>query len=236
MEKPVNLTETSRIALTAASLLGFCDWRPAYAGLAHPGSWKQESADGRFVLVMVSPLPLEEDARPGDRHTAEVQAIRAKYRQSGLYRNDGSTKPLWTIQYWDRSEAYIASDGLHLVVADDWYDRRTLHVVTFYRSGTELATHRIDELIPSLHLAMALNGGFMISRDASVFDDQQLRYRVRTNQGETLEFDVTTGRLVEHSSPLPRLAIALLVAFALAMIGLALCWYRVQTIRHRLTT
>jgi hypothetical protein len=36
--------------------------RVAMAGLPHPASWKQVSNNGQYVLVMVSPLSVDQDA------------------------------------------------------------------------------------------------------------------------------------------------------------------------------
>ena len=64
-------------------------------------TYSAESPDGQFVLVMLSEHPNWDDALvPGYAASGEVpysevdriREIRAKYHQSGLYRNDGSTE------------------------------------------------------------------------------------------------------------------------------------------------
>lgn len=106
--------------------------RTGMAYLAHPASWRQVSDDGQYVLVMVSPLPVDEDAGHDLFDGNEIRRIRARHSQSGLYHNDDSTTPLWTIEYFSRpNEIHIAPDGEHLIVgADDWF------VACFYAKGS----------------------------------------------------------------------------------------------------
>src|SRR5262245_39214067 len=112
------------------------------AGLAHPASWKKVSDDGRYVLVMVSPLPVDEDAGHQAFDAKEIRFIRATYSQSGVYHNDGTAVPLWTLPYHDGThEVFIGPNGKHLVIADNDWNGSYGHVVSFYSNGIELASY-----------------------------------------------------------------------------------------------
>jgi hypothetical protein len=198
--------------------------RVAIAGLAHPASWTQVSDDGRYLLVMVSPLSIDQDAGSGPLEDKQVRPIRAKYLQSGLYRNDGSTTPLWTIDYFSRHEVHIAPDGEHLVVAaDDQF------VGNFYAKGKRLAGYgySLSELVSFVRFKSMMSLRFP-SCVWSNYDANNLTYTVRTNQGEEFVFDVTTGRLVGRRSPW-----ALYFGLSLAGVLTALGFATVLIVRRR---
>src|SRR5262249_16407340 len=72
-------------------------------------------ANGKYLFVMVSPHPVEQEARwVGPNGEKKVRELRKNYPESGLYLNDGSREPLWTID-WYRHHIDLASDGVHLV-------------------------------------------------------------------------------------------------------------------------
>jgi hypothetical protein len=181
----------------------------AMAYLPHPASWKQESEDRRYVLVMVSPLPVEGDAGHPSFDGNEIRKIRAKYTQSGLYRNDGSTSPLWTIEYFSRApKVYIAPDEKHIIIAaySDTF------AGGFYANGNRLARYGVDDLVSLVLLKSVLTGRRTACTDSD-FDAQTMTYTVTTNQGEQFLFDVNTGRMVGTRSRWP-------ACFGLAFVGI----------------
>ena len=201
------------------------------AGLVWEESWRIASQDGRYLLVMVSPHPVDEDASRQTRE-AEVREIRKRYKQSGLYRNDGSSEPLWTIPYHIPDyKVYLAPDGEHLVVAMEHWGHTISNiprggVVFFYRKGEALASYRDHELIRCFLLKWM--AGRLFSRDIDCtearFDPQALTYTVKTSQSEEVVLDVTTGRIVRRCSPWPLylgipLAVVPLVVFKLCRRG-----------------
>src|SRR5919201_540577 len=58
----------------------------------------------KFLFVMLPPPYLRREFEPD------------KYPASGLYPNDGSTRPIWTVEWysWGR-DVDISGDGVHLV-------------------------------------------------------------------------------------------------------------------------
>lgn len=190
---------------------------PGLAGLPHPISWRKESNDGRYVLVMVSPLPDDKDKSPNANHEREIRAIRATYRESGLYRNDGSRTPLWMMPYFDWTcDAFIAPDGIHLVVLHNVHPGQEWMNVWFFARGKETASHDLNKLVP-LTLANRL-----VYRDGPYCEDCRLNeagttFTVRTNYEQGLLFDVASGKLIRRTSPWPARIKIFLGAFTAAI-------------------
>jgi hypothetical protein len=79
-----------------------------------PSSFKTVSANGKFVVVMISPLSMEAElAAFNEEHKKTVTAIRKTYPKSGVYKNDGTSVPLWTIEWYGSAE--VSGDGKYLV-------------------------------------------------------------------------------------------------------------------------
>src|SRR6266851_3190844 len=89
---------------------------PALADKPAPrSSYKQIAPGGKYVFVMISPMPLEQDVQGRNEETAAgIREIRRLYMRSGLYHNDGSVEPLWTVD-WYALGVVVASDGVHLI-------------------------------------------------------------------------------------------------------------------------
>ena len=208
----------SAIALLALANFFGPGLHRAMAALSPCDSWQTVSADKNFVLVMISWKPASEDGDVG----SSARAIRMKYPQSGLYRNDGSTTPLWTMPYrCEHSEVYIAPDGQHLLFANDWNaGSDVVGMVTFFEQDRQLGRFTVTELTSCLN-AKCLLGGFP-RRTSSVFDPGAMRYSVSTNHGEWYVFDASTGRLIEHSSPFALYCVAAGVILAG---GTAIGWW-----------
>jgi hypothetical protein len=66
---------------------------------------------GAFLFVMLAP---EESDNWSDERKAQLKQIRETYPSSGVYRNDGSRNPLWTVD-WYAPQVYLSSDGVYVV-------------------------------------------------------------------------------------------------------------------------
>lgn len=125
-----------RAGIVAAILLVFT--------LALADSWGPErdftvqSADGEYIFVMLG----RSDSYLG---SAPDPDIRALYSQSGLYRNDGSTEPLWTVDWY--GSGIPISDGIHFVRRGtmSFFDDQL--ALAFYRNGEKLALYSIFDLV-----------------------------------------------------------------------------------------
>jgi hypothetical protein len=185
----------------------------ANAGLVGDESWREVSADGRFVLVMISPDPTEVNwlARWPSQQS-EVLEIREKYETSGLYRNDGSAEPLWTIPYHlPVYEVYVSPDGQQvLIVQEDW--GHTISNIPgggslfFYDKDGEIASYQDHELTWCWllkGLANNLMGRSFAECDHAHYDSEALTYTIKTSQSEEFVFDVTTGKIIRRWSLWP---------------------------------
>src|SRR5262245_8254252 len=109
---------------------------------ATPDSFSVVTEDDRFVFVMLAPAKwIGQDSRRG----AE---LREKYPSSGLYRNDGSRDPLWTVDWYSHC-VHPASDGIHLVRVERTpgnYAYDGDHAVAFYASGKLLRAYSEGDL------------------------------------------------------------------------------------------
>lgn len=210
------------LSLFIATLLALAMPTAAMAFLAHPASWRQTSDDGRYVLVMVSPLPVDEDADHSAFDAQEIRSIRATYAQSGLYPNDGTATPLWTMPYHDWThKAFLDANANNLVLAhDNWQDSYG-HVVSFYSKGNRLRAYSITDLVASLQFKTLITGQAIDCRGVA-FNSRPLTFTMRTNQGESFVFDVRTGKILHHSSPFP-MGIGIVVA-VLVMAGIFLAF------------
>lgn len=198
------------VTMLIAPLLGTLAPTAAMAFIPHPKSWKELSDDGRYVLVMVSPLAVDEDAGHESfdaDEIREIRRIRASYSQSGLYRTDGTAAAIWTLPYYDWThEVDVASDGKHLVIADDNWQRSHEHVVSFYSNGKKLASYYMTDLISSIDLKSAVNWPNRSLECGGIeFDGDSMTFTSYTNQGEMFVFDVMTGKMIRQWSPFPRI-------------------------------
>src|SRR5262249_30424734 len=110
-----------------------------------PQSYSVVTKDGRFVFVMLCPAAKAQD------DFGKGAALRREYPSSGLYRNDGSRDPLWTVG-WYAPRVHPASDGVHLVAVQrrhyigyGAYDAD--RAVAFYASGALLRAYSDSELL-----------------------------------------------------------------------------------------
>jgi hypothetical protein len=195
---------------------------------------------GEYVFVMIAPKPVEEDGKwEAEERVQEIKRIRASYTASGLYRNDGSRTPLWTVD-WYAYEVYPASDGVHLVrpgLSRLWSPLDCGDsAVEFYARGKRLCRYKIRELVdvPRLLISYSVSAKWRAEEE---FDDKTLRYSVRTVQGERFVFDAATGDMLEGSrlAAWARSGGVFVALCALVLIALVYRWrHRRRKIRTRM--
>lgn len=151
--------------------------------------------DGQYIFVML--------AREGysPRGVLIDEELRKKYAQSGLYENDGSTTPLWTVD-WYASDVEVSSDGQHLVRYGPWPVKGdyTELALAFYKNGKELSSYSVGQLVmnPS-RLPHTVSHYWWLSYP--MFDEEAGRFSVETKNGEKHKFDVATGRIISSMIP-----------------------------------
>jgi hypothetical protein len=164
---------------------------------APPKSYKRVTSDGSYVFVMIADVSLEEEVRHWNEETGQgIREIREKYSQSGMYRNDGSTKPLWTVDWHAGVE--IASNGVHLIRHGPWATSTEGEAISFFADGKLLRMWYIRELVDAPELLKHTVSHFFWIRNATM-DDTRLEYSISTEDGNRFVFDMRTGQVIHTS-------------------------------------
>lgn len=222
-------------------------WAPIVAGIALiqaspsvladqvaiPFSYTVPTPDGRHVFVMLSSVygpdegaaALEEEGTDAYRKelAMELQRVRKTYTQSGLYRNDGSSTPLWTVD-WYGFEIEPLSDAVHLVKHGPWASGDGTEALSFYANGVLLRSYAVRDLV-ALPGKMPHTVSHFDWRAGSHLDETRGRYWLLTNHWEEYVFDVRTGAIVLQSSPIRR-SLAAAIAVIIGGLGLFLWQWR----------
>lgn len=193
--------------LKLLTILSLVSWTVAFTGLAAsaradsvspPISYTKPSADGRFLFAMIAPGTIEAEVlRWNDQKAAEIRAIRQTYVQSGLYRNDGSNTPLWTVN-WYAYDVDVASDGVHLVRHGPWASNLEQEAFSFFASGRLVRTVAISELVDLKFLLPHSVSHFGWAEEARL-ENETMHYIVRTGDGNSFIFDVRNGSIIQES-------------------------------------
>jgi hypothetical protein len=207
-----------RILAFATAVLAF-GASPSFAGLGVSVSRAVLSPSGKFLLVLLTPEEerssrkdfdvneyglSQETIREHNELNRNQEAIESQYSQSGLYLNDGSTTLLWPIGYLPTCKnIYVSDDGVHLVVAFlnwDWQDISDRgHAVDFYERGEPIASYYEDQLLTAYFPRRVLHRLVKIPEPTcseATFIDKAHTFEIKTNWGDSFQFDVWTGHPV----------------------------------------
>ncbi|MEZ5991418.1 MAG: hypothetical protein R3E76_03600 [Planctomycetota bacterium] len=161
--------------------------------IVRPFPWSIESASGQYVFVMLPEGDLwREDGTP-ERLMDKKHDVYSSYSVSGLYRNDGSTDPLWAFDGYLYS-AHILDDGRHLIAPAVWASDMDSRAVAFYREGELLRYWRVRDLVHFKYIHPHSISHFNWQEDAS-WDAQEAEYTILTMEGYRYTFDPTTGEM-----------------------------------------
>jgi hypothetical protein len=159
---------------------------------APPREYQKVTRGGKHVFVMLAPKQWRRFAK-----------LHRKYPASGLYPNDASTTPLWTVD-WYAFEVDVSSDTRHLVRWGPWPeldDRYQTLALAFYRDGGEIKRYRVADLVPDgsrlpisrSHYQWRLRKGFDDAGGrVSAVTLRDWEYRPATRY----VFDVRTGKVL----------------------------------------
>jgi hypothetical protein len=189
-----------------------------------PYSHTTTSADGRFIFVMISPLPPEAELKPwNEEWQARIRFIRQTWPRSGMYRHDGLKEPLWTVDWYSLS-VLVASDGVHVVRLGPWAGKGDFHeeAVSFFANGRLVKTYAVRDLVRSPD-QLPTSVSHYEWEETVRLDDATKTLRVDTRGGEHFTFDVRTGEVIERSADWPFWLQAGL-ALAGTVVGLGLLW------------
>ena len=191
---------------------------------ATPASFTRGSADGRYIFVMLATnTPINEDW--GFFMTPEMTSdLRRRYPASGMYLNNGSTNPLWTIDWYSFS-IDVSMDGEHIVRHGPWPGRGEYETeaVSFFQRDHLLKTYRISDLVDFPALLPRSVSHFMWEKDGRLdgYCEQGL-YVVTTLHGETYWIDPDSGEIL-YTRRLPRIVLTgLAIVLSALLLFLAL--------------
>lgn len=191
-----------------------------------------ETENKRFILVM--------HGRTSDGSLLKMKGLE-KYPANGLYRNDGSTEPVWTMNF--SNFAFPLNDGRHAI----WIGRSGTCPQTgyanesfaFLRDGKVLKSYAVRDLVefptllphstypgyvvwkadsPSQEFLVALNGNQPFVMYVPAPDENAHTIPINTFHGDWFVFDYTTGEIVSERRPV-RWAFRTLLVFFLLLYG-----------------
>jgi hypothetical protein len=155
---------------------------------AAPRDYTKETENGEYLFVMLAPQQWAK---------SQGRGIRTTYKQSGLYRNDGSATPLWSV-YWYSFEVYPSSDGRHVVQMGPWASDVEEMAVSFYRDGKELKAYRIKDLVRD-ESKLEHTVSHFSWRSSLRYDDKHGFLFLKTKDDRSYRFSVKTGEIEQDA-------------------------------------
>jgi hypothetical protein len=156
-----------------------------------PHSYKEAVANNKFVFVMIYPGSPEVKTEDGKVYT-----------RTGLYKNDNSIEPLWTIEGYSH-KVFISSDGNYAAKLGPWPrlglgGSRDLNqlVVVFYDKGKLTKEYYIKDLVVDASKLQKSVSHFVFNKELS-FNEEENIIRLETEDGSSYVFDMSTGEIVE---------------------------------------
>lgn len=150
---------------------------------------------------MIAPIDKNLDGIAyGEDGKKQAKLIRAKYRKSGMYSNDGSTKPLWTVD-WYSHVVLVASDGIHLVRTGPWASKGSDEAFTLFSNGKLIRSYKISDLVKSIEdLPHSVSHFMWDDEDSWKLDDGKQTLSVSTLNKEHYVFDYRTGKQLSKTA------------------------------------
>ncbi len=186
-------------------------------------SYTVVSPNGKFIFAMIYPLPPKEDAIGWiDSVEKEIREIRQQYRESGLYKLDGSGTPLWTVDWW-AGRVHVSSDGIHLVRLGPWPSSLDEEALSFFANGKLMQTYEISQLI-SIELLLPHSVSHFQWFEEGHLNDVNLTYEVTTKDKNSFFFDLRSGKIIKQSRPFRNALLSLIGIVCLLGFWLWLRW------------
>jgi len=161
--------------------------------------------------------PEEEPTHWIDERAAEIRAIRQKYTVGGMYRNDGSTTPIWTVNWYAyRIDVPAGGEGVGRY-SSGGLETDTGPAIGFYRRGDLIRGYDVSDLVT---LPWFSDRRSWLSEHR--LSDDSRTVTVVTEHGDRYVFDVQTGEMLERFRPV---RYAVIGATALMVLG-CVWWIR----------
>jgi hypothetical protein len=187
--------------------------------VAGPSSYSVKSSNGKYVFVMIAPIAVEQDGiylRNENRIAA--QKIRSKYQVSGVYLNDNSNAPLWTVD-WYAHRTLIASDGMHLISLGPWAQNPSTEAFTLFENGKQLCSYRVGDLVDTTFTLPHSVSHFIWDESVRLDDEKRIIEIVTLNKDRHV-FDYTTGKRLFIRRPMRGIAVLVIAILGIATVTL----------------
>jgi hypothetical protein len=172
--------------------------------------------DKNYIFIMLAPprggIPVEKMPREGPPYYITViydsdesfgngkeqerDSLRIKYPCSGLYKNDGSNKPIWTVD-WYTFLVYLFPDGEHLIRRGPWNSAEFENekpvfdglAFAFYKNGIEVASYKVEDIVKDTSAISFTISHYFWSKDYHVDKSSGILY-VETLDEQKYTYDV----------------------------------------------
>jgi hypothetical protein len=197
---------------------------------AEPYSYACTTPGGKYLLVVLAPRSVEaETAHRRADDAKEIRELRRKYPRAGLYPNDGSVEPLWTIDWYAfEGQLYLKDDGIHVIKCD------TRSSLCFYVNGRAVRAYVLRDLMDDVPLTRNDGSGPPLLVQHAALTGE-FEFTVQTVDGNVFTFDIRTGEILSQPRPWGWLFHGLLAFGGFALLALAvglvarLLWFRRAT-------
>lgn len=215
--KKAVLTIVVVLALGIAELLFQANVNGYIADPAFYYSYLTTSPNNKFVFVMRGPKPFfSTESQWRDENMELTRQIQTKYSASGLYPNDGSTKPLWQMDQYSW-KVFVPSDGIHLARPAPWPTTASDEALSFYANGHTIRSYRVRDLVDVPWFLPGGHGHYDWNKHINL-DDRNGKLIVDTNHFDHYVFDLATGDI--SSARRPGRVVVLALAFgALSLVN-----------------
>ena len=184
---------------------------------AGPISYAAKSSDGKYLFVMLAPGETQVDEIPlVDSDHRISQKLKANYQASGMYLNDGSTTPLWAVD-WYAFSVIVPSDGVHLIRRGPWAKSLSDEALTFLANGKVLHSYKISDFVDTAAVVPHSVSHFEWEESAKLNNEKHI-LELATFSKERYSIDYTTGEVITSRRPLRALSVvaATMILFLIA--------------------
>lgn len=135
----------------------------------------------------------------GDEDKAEAEKLRKAYKASGLYENNNSTKPIWTVD-WYSFKVYLTSDGKYLVRTGPWASKETDEAFSFLRDGKLTKSYQVDDLIRYTSALPHSVSHFQWEKESQL-NNSTNSFEVITLEDGRFVFNLENGEIISQNKP-----------------------------------
>lgn len=165
---------------------------------APPTDYTKETENGQYIFVM---LATSDPFFSGGRWVQKKAEIRDKYKVSGLYKNDGSSIPLWNV-YWYSFNVFPSSDGKHVVRMGPWAQSTQDLAIAFYKEGKELEKYFIHDLVENKDYLQRTVSHFFWNTELQ-YNDKEGTVFLKTVDNTSYVFSIKTGAILKKQKNTP---------------------------------